>query len=217
MIKNFCKILIIMLIMASCSKKEVEKLDVNQNALFFNIVYNTKYYRIKDSASWRLIQGKQTLQFLRSAATNEEAVDLNAGTFILTFENYKELGLSNTNACSGGYQGNFTSTAITGTSSSGDTTANPIYDPNVPYNPNEVTDAESTINIDPVTGEEIPAATYNFEFILDVVSKSLTAGCSAVNPLSQVKFDILRFTSNGDLIVTDYNRGLEYYMIPIVK
>ena len=169
--------------MASCSKKEVEKLDVNQNALFFNIVYNTKYYRIKDSASWRLIQGKQTLQFLRSAATNEEAVDLNAGTFILTFENYKELGLSNTNACSGGYQGNFTSTAITGTSSSGDTTANPIYDPNVPYNPNEVTDAESTINIDPVTGEEIPAATYNFEFILDVVSKSLTAGCSAVNPL----------------------------------
>lgn len=211
---NLFSILFFASILISCAKKDNEVADPSLNNLFFDVVYNTKFYRSIGTSAWKNVEGIQQLKFTNNQGDTETGnLDSSSGTFTMFYSNYKEIGLLNATLCSGGYTGSFFSTATNGEVCGPEE----VYNPNNPYNPCVGESEEENTNVDPITGQILPKDIYQFSFQLSVERRSLAQGCSIISPLEVVNYDITRITSNGDLIVKDLNRNIEFYMIPDVR
>jgi hypothetical protein len=212
----FKYIFIILFLLTSCGKKaEVSQDTVEQNAGFFGIVYQTTASRIMGTTPWIATNGLQRMLVNHTG----NVADTNSGSYTFQFETYKEPQLYNTNLCSGGYSGTVNITQTTDTTVS-TVSGNTPYDPSatyVPLNPTPSSTDPSAGGVDPITGIAILPTYYSFDFDFTVASRSLSAGCNAVTPLASFTLNVIRLTKTGDLIVTNSNKGIEYYMIPQLK
>lgn len=208
LISKFKILLVALLVLSisSCAKNEEEEDDgVDRNAQFFNIVYITQAVRIIGDSAWVRVEGNQRVKF--SYAEGEED-NTSVGEFIMQYSNYKEPVLFNSTLCSGGYEGGFTLEEIIETSNPCETCP---YNPLDPYDSGTQDDTTSE-EIDPETGEPI-VSNYKFIFTLTVDARSFTSGCSQVNPQDSFQMRVIRFP-NGDLVVTNASRNLEFYFTP---
>ena len=209
LISKFKILLTIFLVLSisSCAKKEDdEEVDVDQGSQFFNIVYITQAVRIVGDSAWVRVEGSQRIKF--SYAEGEEN-NTSIGDFIMQYANYKEPVLFNNTLCSGGYSGGFTLEEILETSNPCETCP---YNPLDDYDSGTTEDDGSNTTVDPETGEEI-VSNYTFLFTMTVDARSFTSGCSQVNPQDSFQLRVIRFP-NGDLVVTNASRTLEFYFTP---
>ena len=206
------KILALILVCSvlSCSPKEEKTDDYDdRQAQFFKVVYLTQASRAIGSNSWIVVQGDFRLKFERSEG--QDTTDSSSGNFTIHYTAYRETQLFNNGLCSGGYQGTFTLSETLATSTESSPTG--PYNPLDPYNPGTTTSTSST------STDEEDITRYVFLFALTVPTNndiSLSASCTPMHPgtaPATKSLRVIRF-ANGDLIVTDSVRGLEFYMIP---
>lgn len=203
---TFKKIVLLSLVLftvTSCGKKEEEE-EVVDNASFFNIVYVTKASREIGATSWTTVQGFQRVKF--NSAVDDSGATTGSGDFTYSFAAYKEPQLFNSGTCSGGFSGAFTMQA-TGETSNGDELQ--------PYNPLDPYDdgSQDLPQDSETTDEEETDIVYNYLFSLTVSDKSFTSGCTAVQPQDSFQLRLIRYP-NGDLILTNPSRTLEFYLTP---
>lgn len=199
----------LLLTFISCGKKEEPNEDLDMG-IFFDITYSTTGTRISGINDWTAIFGSQEVRFGVPSLQNEN-IDCTAtessGCFRVSYTNYKEPQLTTTGICSGGYEGVFSYSREIITEEDEDTAEQP-YNPLNPYQPDGGSSGGET-----VTPEDEENIVYAYSFILNVTRRSLSAGCSQLNPLDSFTMRIIRYP-NGDLIVTHYQRSMEYYMVP---
>lgn len=193
---NILKMLFLATILISCgTPKDSTEDNEDANNQFFDVVYITQASKISGQSSWTVVQGDQRIKFLQSS-------EASTGTFTFSFANFREPQLA-TNACSGGFTGDYT------TESTEDTTVdneeNTSYNPLDPYDP----ETENPDNGDEDEEEIDQILVYVFDLAL--TDRSLTSGCRNYENAYQVK--AIRFT-NGDVILTDLSRNIDYYMVP---
>lgn len=191
--------------LVSCGKKEEEDETVDQ-AIFFDIAYSTQASRIEGTTAYTRVEGTQEMLFVPD--TGDDSTASNSGKFMVSFQNYKEPQLFNTGVCSGGYEGTFTmnETAVTDEDT---TDAEEPYNPLNPYDP-EVADGDTSEE------DEDKEKVYSYIFNLAVTRRSLSSGCTSLSPLDAFSLRIIRYP-NGDLIITNPSRSMEFYMIPKLK
>jgi hypothetical protein len=202
LIKQLFTLLAISLFLVSCAKKDDDE-EVFDAGIFFNIVYQTQASRQIDTTSWTTVQGKQRFKF--DPDVDDTGTDTGSGNFTVQYEAYKEPQLFNAGTCSGGYAGSYTVVITTG---SGDSNSlDGPYNPLNPYNPGETTPDQT----DGETADE--DIVYNYLFTLTVDQRSFSTGCTAYQPQDSFQLRILRYP-NGDLVITNASRSLEFYAIP---
>lgn len=198
-----------MLSLFSCGKQEKEDPNLD-NSIFFDITYQTTATRIESITDWTANQGIQEMRYFIDTI-NVEGVDCtpteNSGCFRFHFNSYKEPQLFNTGFCSGGFEGTFTLREEL-TSQDDEDTADQPYNPLNPYNPPSSSGGDDT-EID----EENRVYTYVFDLQVHPSRRSMSSGCTSISPLDSFTLRIIRYP-NGDLIVTNYSRSMEYYMVP---
>lgn len=208
LIFNLC----VMILLSSCGKKEEKKEGVD-DSVFFDITYFTQASRIEGTTAYTKVEGSQEMLFFIPSigveginCVNED--DANSGCFRVSFQGYKEPQLFNNGVCSGGFEGTFTLRQV-------ETTVSDTTDANAPYNPLNPYQKPPE---DTTEEEEIPEEEkiYSYVFDMTVLRRSFSAGCNTVNPLDNYSLRILRYP-NGDLIMTNSSRSLEFYMIPKLK
>lgn len=203
--------LILSLGLSSCGKKDEEDTTVD-NSIFFDITYTTQASRVEGTTTYTRVEGTQEMLYF-IPNINVEGVDCTgtetSGCFRIAYQNYKEPQLFNPGVCSGGYEGTFTLRETTFTPED-ENDANAPYNPLNPYQPPSSGGTEED--------EEIPEEEriYSYVFDLTVLRRSLSAGCNTVNPLDNFSLRIIRYP-NGDLIVTNSSRSMEFYMIPKLR
>lgn len=182
---------------SSCSPtKKSEDFD-DRNAQFFDVVYIAQASRVTGSSNWVKVQGDQRLKFFKSSGQEES--DFAGGNYTVHFTNYKEPQLYNNGLCSGGFTGTFT---LKETVDDVDSTETGPYNPMNNYDSGETQEADTT-----------DTSRFVFIFTLSVSERSLSASCAPLNPSDPLSLRVIRF-NNGDLIVTNAQRTLEFYMIP---
>lgn len=203
------KLLILFLLtIISCGKKEVVTPTALQELGFFDIVYETVATRTLGDTTWIApIVGARDVKFLTTTVVgaDDSLPSVLEGTFTYSVQGYARLTSQST--CSGGYSGTFTMTyADEGTTVGTNVSNAPNYDIMTPYNTTDSSTATTTTDV----------ATINtFSFNLTIVNKSFTpANCMNPAPTNAVK--VVRFT-NGDLIEDDPSKNLQYYLRPKLR
>lgn len=197
--KNFIKLNLILflsgILLVGCNKKN-EEIDEEQNARFFDIVYQVIATRETSTHAWVNVAGTYQIKFNQQNSTQ--------GTFTFFYQNYREPQFSNP-VCSGGITGNFDQTNTGDSSSSGGDDDEP-YDPSTPYpNPGEI---ESPT--DPGSSEDVAEIIF-YNFNLNITGRDLDASCRLEANRS---IQVYRFAI-GDLIMKNEYR--ELYLIPVRK
>lgn len=190
-------LLAISLIACDSSKKDEPDILLDDTVIFFDVVYKTLASREIGTSSWYAVQGNQKIKFDKG--------ENNSGVYTISFDNYKETHLVQPNACSGGYRGTY---ALGDASESGDGNEDGPYDPMDPYDPGSGGSGDDG-ELDP--NVVLPVA---FFFSMTVTETSLQVNCStSITPQNPHTLRIVRF-SNGELVITNYSRNLEFYMAP---
>jgi hypothetical protein len=217
---NIFKILILNLLLMfliSCgeeSKKEVTDFDeIN----FFDVVYETTYYRPIGNTTWIEIVGKREMKFNVTTEVNEEEElpDNLEGYFTFAFTNYRISSLNP--ICNGGYSGgedydsdgNKDGGFVLNLFESNTSSNEVVEDPNNPWSVyDDYDNGESDI-----VGAEEQIKKYEFEINIGIKNFTPT---DCENPFNPHNITIYRF-SNGTLIYQDTSKGLEYYMRPKLR
>lgn len=182
----------------SCSPKDKKSEDFeDRNAQFFDVVYIAQASRLIGTSNWVTVEGDFRMKFSRSAGQDES--DSSGGDYTTHFTSYREAQLYNNGLCSGGFLGTF---ALRETVDDVEGGVDGPYNPMNPYN-------SGTTNPE----EETDTSRFVFIFTLTVTERSLAASCAPLNPSDPLSLRVIRF-NNGDLIVTNAQRNLEFYMIP---
>lgn len=199
--------LISLISLVACSAKEDKTEDYeDRQAQFFKVVYLAQASRAIGSSNWITVQGSYRLKFDRSEG--QESSDSSGGDFTVHYTAYRETQLYNNGLCSGGYKGTFSLVETVASSNESDQTG--------PYNP---LDSYNSGNPEVTEDDENDLSRYVFLFSLNIASNddiSMSSSCTPMNPgiaPTTRSLRVIRF-ANGDLILTDSIRGLEFYMIP---
>lgn len=203
LLKNFSTLLLMvaLLVTGGCAKKKATELTedgLDPNATFFDVVYQVRASREIGTASWIAVSGIQRVKFLRTVVAEDGT---ESGNFTFQFTSYKEPQLFNSTACSGGFEGTFATQPTTSTPTDN---GGGVYNPQDPYDPGNTGGSGDT---------ETTQSSYYFGFNLNVTRRSLSSGCTSVNPLSSFSLIVIRF-ANGDLQITNSSRSLEFYLVP---
>lgn len=205
-------------ILVSCgeeSKKDVTDFDqIN----FFDVVYETTYYRPIGNITWIEITGTREMKFDVTTEVNEEdeLPDNLEGLFTFAFTNYRISSLNP--ICNGGYSGGddydndgqrdggFVLNLFESDADQGEVTEDPdrpwsVYDQYDNGDGELVGDGEDQI--------------LKYEFELNIGIKNFTP-TDCENPFNPHTITIYRFP-NGTLIYQDTSKGIEYYMRPKLR
>lgn len=98
-------ILIMIFLITSCGEKSKKKVTDFDQINFFDVVYETTYYRSIGNTTWIEIVGTREIKFDVTTSVNEDQELPNdlVGEFTFNFVNYRVSSLNP--LCSGGYQG----------------------------------------------------------------------------------------------------------------
>lgn len=191
------------LILLGCGKvKEKEDLTVS-NDNFFNIVYDTIAVRDIGSTTWiSPIVGERQVKFNVTTTVGEDETlpDVLEGTFTFSLGDYAKTVTQT--KCSGGYAGTFVlTTSVASTTATNTGGASNILDI-TDYNPSTSP-----------TSETVDIKNYFFELKV-TASTFVPTACATPNPTHDIK--VVRF-ENGDLIMDDGSKGLQYYLRPKLR
>jgi hypothetical protein len=213
-LKHFFTILVMATLLVSCTKKEAEETEVDDQGQFFNIVYYTVASRTSGSTSWTTAEGKQRFKFMSEVDSTGTATG--GGTFTVQYSAYREPQLFNSGTCSGGYSGDLTFQESSTTETPDEDAP---YDPSNPYSDGSSGGDEFTGNEDDAAGEEnsddpcFNKQPTTFILSLTVKNRSLSSGCTAVAPQDRFELRVIRYC-NGDLVITNSSRTMEFYAQP---
>lgn len=103
--RNKIIILIISLIFISCAQEKEKEVTDFDEINFFDVVYESTFYRPMGNSTWITITGKREVKFEVSTTVNEDQELPNdlVGEFIFSYTNYRISPLNP--ICNGGYQG----------------------------------------------------------------------------------------------------------------
>lgn len=199
----------------SCGEKKKEVTDFDQ-INFFDVVYETTFYRPLGNTTWIEITGTRDMKFevLTEINEEEELPDNLEGSFTFSYVNYRVSSLNP--VCNGGYSGGedydddgevdggFVLRLFETDANSGEVTE----DPNQPWSVyDNYNNGEDEIS------EESEILKYEFE--INVGIKNFTP-TDCENPFNPHNIVIYRFP-NGTLIFQDISKGLEFYMRPKLR
>ena len=215
---NFLLALFMTLILvSSCGEQQEEEVTDFDQINFFDVVYETTFYRPIGNQTWISVTGTREMKFNVTTQVNEEEElpDNLEGFFTFAFTNYRVSSLNP--ICNGGYSGGedydndgvkdggFVLELFESSTNTNEVTE----DPNQPWN---VLDSYDDGSSDTTTAiEEIR----KYEFEITIGTKSFTP-TNCENPFNPHNIIIYRFP-NGTLVYQDTSKGLEFYMRPKLR
>lgn len=213
-LKYFFTVLVLASLLVSCGKKENKDTDTDDTGMFFNIVYYTVATRSIGTSSWTTAEGRQRFKFNSDVDTTGTATG--SGTFTVQYSAYREPQLFNAGTCSGGYSGNF---SFQESGSTEEIDPDAPYDPSNPYNDGSSGGDTYTGN-DGGTGGTTNSSDPCFNaqpniFILSLTvdARSMSSGCTTYAPQDSFELRVIRYC-NGDLVITNSSRSMEFYAQP---
>lgn len=155
----------------------------------------TRYRSIEENGTWRAHTGLRTML-------------VKPGSYNNSFNGYREIAFSI--YCYGQFDSthsyvseeNFFA-AIAGSTTPSAGNSNPYYDVFEPWDSGSVAPGGST-------DEKIEAV--NYYMVVTVTSNTVTSNCSF--PVETTQYLHFKLHQNGDLVLRDYNREIEFFMRP---
>lgn len=198
MAHKFILSLTILFLLVGCGAQEEEKEGFRfpfEGQSFFQAMYR----EIDSDGLWFKHQGSRTLRVEPNKYTNvfnnylEYVGYMCFGKFESTFEYVSQKE----------FQDRVNGTSSGGSTGGGSTGGSGHYDPHDPY------DAPVLIN----PSEEEKAEYADYFMISTIQENNVTVGCNF--PVEIVQYTHFRLFQNGDLIVKDYNRRIEFWFKPL--